>query len=280
MKFSFCCLFLTVVGFSNGSSSLLSAFSKAFKKFSLLGSVGGGPPTTPPPPSRSSHVPWISHAPTPTSPPTYPPELKCDVIWEEKVTPLCKTVQEKICKTDEKENCHKIWEDKCWDEPVEDCHPKEECNHVLENVCKTEYIVTCDKEHGGGGVDEYEAAGGLGRHRRAIQGLFPALGGLGGGKVEPQPEPEPEPEPTTPQPHEELCHHHPETTCWDEPVEKCETILECTLDVKNLCKKVPKEVCEQVSVENCWEEPSEKCEYMMVKVARKHCRDLHENPKH
>jgi len=295
MKFFFLFgFFLAKVGFSHCSLNFLNALN-------LFG--GGAPaPTTAPPTRRPEpHMPWITHAPTypPTRAPTHPPlKVKCDVIWEEKVKPLCKTEHEKICKTDTKDHCHKIWEEKCWDEPIEHCHPKEECNHVLENVCKTEYTVTCDSEHGGddeyeAAEDEYEAAGGLDRHRRTIQDMFPALGAasrrrrsfgvFGGGDEpttpQPQPEPEPEPRKDVP-PREELCHHHPETTCWDEPVEKCETIQECTKEIKNLCKKVPKEVCEPVSVEKCWDEPSEKCEYMMVKVARKHCRDPQPEPEH
>jgi len=167
-------LLLAVVGFSQCSllgaklGSLKGKFlglEKAYKKkfyskIPLLGFLaGGGAPTT--------------TTPAPTLAPTYPPPtLKCDVIWEEKVTPLCKTVHEKICKTDTKDHCHKIWEDKCWDEPVEHCTPQEECNHVLENVCKTEYTVTCDDEDGGEGYeaaeDEYGTASEPehGRHRR------------------------------------------------------------------------------------------------------------------
>jgi len=297
--------FLAVVGLSHCSSTLLGkklglltgkifGGEKAFyKKIPLIGLIGGS--TTTPAPT--------THAPT--YPPTRP-TVKCDVIWEEKVTPLCKTVHEKICKTDTKDHCHKIWEDKCWDEPVEHCTPKEECNHVLENVCKTEYTVTCDDEdphydHKRSVVDEDEETVGL-RQRRSSSLLHPLaakLGkkaGLAVGKVgipvgkvgipiglkkgakktgeEATTTPAPTPKPN-PHPKEELCHHHPHTTCWDEPVEKCETVQECVKDVKNLCKKVPKEVCEPVSVENCWDEPSEKCEYMNVKVARKHCRDPH-----
>jgi len=305
-------LLLAVVGFSQCSllgaklGSLKGKFlglEKAYKKkfyskIPLLGFLaGGGAPTT--------------TTPAPTLAPTYPPPtLKCDVIWEEKVTPLCKTVHEKICKTDTKDHCHKIWEDKCWDEPVEHCTPKEECNHVLENVCKTEYTVTCDDEDGGqdyeAAEDEYGTASEPehGRHRRdpthisTLKVAGKKIGAKIGAKIGPivglkkagkilglgtQTTAAPTTLPPTHKPHpphEELCHHHPHTTCWDEPVEKCETIQECIKDVKNLCKKVPKEVCEPVSVEKCWDEPSEKCEYMMVKVARKHCRDPQPEPEH
>jgi len=301
---------LTVVGFSQSSLlgaklgllkgkilGLEKAYVKKLSKVPLLGLLaGGGAPTTTPAPTLAS-----------TYPPTHPPTLKCDVIWEEKVTPLCQTVHEKICKTDTKDHCHKIWEDKCWDEPVEHCTPKEECNHVLENVCKTEYTVTCDDEHGGHGTEAADEEYGTAsepehvRHRRAVEHhpalklagkkigakIGPILGlkkagkilGVGAQQTTAAPTTLPPTHKPRP-PHEELCHHHPHTTCWDEPVEKCETIQECIKDVKNLCKKVPKEVCEPVSVENCWDEPSEKCEYMMVKVARKHCRDPHKKDNH
>merc|ERR1712098_659026 len=73
--------------------------------------------------------------------------VKCDVIWEEKVTPLCKTKHNKVCEPVWNEVCHKVWEDECWDEPVEKCHQVKQCHTETQNVCKTDYTVECEDAH-------------------------------------------------------------------------------------------------------------------------------------
>merc|ERR1719348_838791 len=71
--------------------------------------------------------------------------LKCDVIWEEKVTPLCKTKHNKVCKPDWVEKCHTEYDEECWDEPLEKCSSVKECHTTTQNICKTEYTVECEK---------------------------------------------------------------------------------------------------------------------------------------
>merc|ERR1719348_2653945 len=71
--------------------------------------------------------------------------LKCDVIWEEKVTPLCKTKHNKACQPDWVEKCHTEHGEECWDEPSETCSSVKECTTTTQNICKTEYTVECEK---------------------------------------------------------------------------------------------------------------------------------------
>merc|ERR1712029_713124 len=335
---------------------------------------------------------------------------KCDVIWEEKVTPLCKSVNHPQCHTEWRDECHKVWDTKCFDVEVEECTSEKRCEWVTEKQCKTEYTVTCDEhapawrkkrevelpediadikmvavsedeladpsvkeileepiditdmsdddiakvlldisekeeeetaeevaaeeetveEESNDGVHDRQKRGaggllvgkglglkaaglgaaGLGRPLLgaglgaaglgavgagvgiglAKKGLVAAGGlhghglGLGlkaaggkllkkGGKfllplfkklgVDDKPEPIVE---------EQLCHHHPNTNCWDEPVchkvpkQKCEQVP------KQKCEQVPREVCEKVDFERCQDVWEEQCEYMRVKVAKKHCR--------
>merc|ERR1712029_397013 len=69
---------------------------------------------------------------------------KCDVIWEEKVTPLCKSVSHPQCHTEWRDECHKVWDTKCFDVEVDECTSDKRCEWVTEKQCKTEYTVTCD----------------------------------------------------------------------------------------------------------------------------------------
>jgi len=259
----------------------------------------------------------LGHEETTTTPaPTTaaPPTVKCDVIWEEKVTPLCKTVHNKVCKPEVIEKCSKVWEEKCWDEPVKRCKDVKQCSNSTQSVCKTEYTVTCDNEHkshhkrsahDADGVHDHEEddedlsllakrevgpinkreAGDPETNERVKRSIIPLAVGLKkkiakkfkkefkkGEETTTTPAP-------TVAPVEELCHHHPHTTCWDEPVEKCVNVPECWDEPEKKCKKVPKEVCEEEEIEKCWDEPTEHCEYLKVKVARKHCRKPTEAPK-
>merc|ERR1712168_866040 len=72
---------------------------------------------------------------------------KCDVIWEEKVTPLCKSVNHPQCHTEYRDECHKVWDTKCWDIQVDECTSEKKCEFVTEKQCKTDYTVTCDDHH-------------------------------------------------------------------------------------------------------------------------------------
>merc|ERR1712168_806373 len=69
---------------------------------------------------------------------------KCDVIWEEKVTPLCKSVNHPQCHTEWRDECHKVWDTKCFDIEVDECTSEKRCEWITEKQCKTEYTVTCD----------------------------------------------------------------------------------------------------------------------------------------
>merc|ERR1712168_572660 len=303
---------------------------------------------------------------------------KCDVIWEEKVTPLCKSVNHPQCHTEWRDECHKVWDTKCFDIEVDECTSEKRCEWITEKQCKTEYTVTCDdhawrkkrevelpediadmsdddiakvlldirekeeveatekvsaeaeqesgvherSKRGAGGLLVAKGLGlkaaglgaaGLGRPLLgaglgaaglgavgagagiglAKKGLIAAGGhhglglgsvGLGikaaggkllkkGGKlllplfkklgVDDKPEPIVE---------EQLCHHHPNTNCWDEPKEKCWDEPVCHKVPKQKCEQVPREVCEKVDFERCQDVWEEQCEYMRVKVAKKHCR--------
>jgi len=221
-----------------------------------------------------------------------PMPVKCDVIWEEKVTPLCKTKHNKVCKPDWKEECKTEWAEECWDEPVEKCKSVKQCHTTQQNVCKTEYTIECEDAHEKKwkrstdeallGYDEESEAldqpeigeaslDDAGRSKRAIikdkkkfKKLLPKLAVkalLGETQTT-----------TATTAKETLCHHHPHTSCWDEPVEKCVDVPECHTEQKQRCKKVPKKVCSKVETQKCWDEPEEVCEYMRVKVAKKHCR--------
>jgi len=333
---------------------------------------------------------------------------KCDVIWEEKVTPLCKSVNHPQCHTEWRDECHKVWDTKCFDIEVDECTSEKRCEWITEKQCKTEYTVTCDdhawrkkrevelpediadiemvavsedeladpdvkkileepiditdmsdddiakvlldisekeeeeateevpdeeeaeqesevhdrSKRGAGGLLVAKGLGlkaaglgaaGLGRPLLgaglgaaglgavgagagiglAKKGLIAAGGhhglglgsvGLGikaaggkllkkGGKlfaplfkklgVDDKPEPIVE---------EQLCHHHPNTNCWDEPREKCWDEPVCHKVPKQKCEQIPREVCEKVDFERCQDVWEEQCEYMRVKVAKKHCR--------
>merc|ERR1712168_592437 len=72
---------------------------------------------------------------------------KCDVIWEEKVTPLCKSVNHPQCHTEYRDECHKVWDTKCWDIQVDECTSEKKCEFVTEKQCKTDHTVTCDDHH-------------------------------------------------------------------------------------------------------------------------------------
>jgi len=86
-----------------------------------------------------------------------PTEDECEVVWEDKVTPICHTTHHEVCEPDLKTHCHKIWEEECWDEDVENCRPVQECRTETHEVCKTEYTSVCE-----------ESRGSYGRHRREI----------------------------------------------------------------------------------------------------------------
>jgi len=274
---------------------LFAKLTKPFYKLPLLSLLGSTTTTTPSP----SHV-------------------KCDVIWEEKVTPLCKTKHHKICEPEWKEHCHKVWDNECWDEPVEKCHSVQECHTETQNVCKTEYTIECEDPHDAHHGYENEH----GHHKRSVDDadgsmevvevqkrsphdhaesdsvaadeafllahsdahsrmarsvkekkvkakLIPKkLFAIGAGLLGASTTTTSTAAPTK----ETLCHHHPHTKCWDEPVEACHAVPECHVEQEQRCKKVPREVCQQVEKERCWDEPEEHCEYMRVKVAKKHCR--------
>merc|ERR1712025_638596 len=221
--------------------------------------------------------------------------VKCDVIWEEKVTPLCKTKHNKVCEPVWNEVCHKVWEDECWDEPVEKCHQVKQCHTETQNVCKTEYTVECEdahhhKHHGYDHHDHHKREAeveasvesgedlnaeleALSRRRRGAKLIAKPLKKLAfavglGSQTTSSPDNEDDEEAHV----ETLCHHHPHTKCWDEPVEKCHNVPECHTEQVQRCKKVPREVCEKVESQKCWDEPEEHCEYMRVKVAKKYCR--------
>jgi len=72
---------------------------------------------------------------------------KCDVIWEEKVTPLCKSVNHPQCRTEYRDECHKIWDTKCREIHVDECTSEKKCEWITEKQCKTDYTVTCDDHH-------------------------------------------------------------------------------------------------------------------------------------
>jgi len=227
--------------------------------------------------------PFLQSTTTTTASPMMP--LKCDVIWEEKVTPLCKTKHNKVCKPDWVEKCHTEFDDQCWDEPVEKCSSAKQCHTTTQNVCKTEYTVECEKpaqkwkreagdELGADEVEQLEnkaiVEDAIARTKRSIgkkklKKVLPkvAVAALGLEDTTTA---------TTSAGMETLCHHHPHTKCWDEPVEKCESVPVCHTEQKQRCKKVPRQVCQKVEIEKCWDEPEEVCEYMRVKVAKKHCR--------
>jgi len=274
---------------------------------------------------------------TTTTTPAPSGPVKCDVIWEEKVTPLCKTKHNKVCKPDFEEKCHTEYDDECWDEPVEKCHNVKSCHTTQQNVCKTEYTIECEKEEhkwkreaadeGDEALDDLSddesfLEGHVNVHSRHARATGLELVKLKlkplkkKGKREAEEEEIDENNDNNPEQDENvvedvltrsrrdvkkkllkkvlpkfalalesstttastkdqketLCHHHPHTKCWDEPVEKCSLVPECHTEQVQRCKKVPREVCVKVETQKCWDEPEEVCEYMRVKVAKKHCR--------
>merc|ERR1719500_1667394 len=63
------------------------------------------------------------------------PKDDCHTVWEEVVTPRCKTTFEKQCTTEEEEKCKTDYTTECWEES------KEKCKSVPK--CHTEHVQQC-----------------------------------------------------------------------------------------------------------------------------------------
>merc|ERR1712025_438358 len=75
------------------------------------------------------------------------------------------------------------------------------------------------------------------------------------------------------EPHEK-CWQVPHEKCWDEPHEKCwdEPHEKRWDEPSQFCTQVPWEKCSKEPYDHCTDHPKEYCEDVMVKVARRHCR--------
>jgi len=219
-----------------------------------------------------------------------PAEDECEVVWEDKVAPICHTSHHEVCEPDTKTHCHKIWEEECWEEDVEKCRPVQECHTESHEVCKTEYSTVCEEPHGGS----------YGRHKREVitksklkkafvkqkilvgkrsaedqdEGHAADVDGL---ETDAKESAEPESVETsndrTKRGIKALCTQEPQRVCYEKPVEKCVSVPECHTEQVQRCKKVPIKVCEEVETQRCWDEPEEHCKYKRSKVATKYCHE-------
>merc|ERR1719500_1469450 len=78
------------------------------------------------------------------------PKDTCHTVWEEVVTPRCKTTYEELCTTVEEEKCKTSHTTQCEEHPQEHCETvfRDECSEVDDHrvQCNTEYDQECWEE--------------------------------------------------------------------------------------------------------------------------------------